>query len=88
MQEYKQRINTYVNKRAVIIGTLSPDGAKIKELIEKRNAYELEAKKSTDNIIAPMTGLVTYKIDGLETILAGKNILNLNSFNTLPCSST
>ena len=43
MQEYKQRINSYINKRAGIIGELSPDGAEIKELIEancaKNRAY-------------------------------------------------
>lgn len=66
MQEYKQKINTNINKRANIIGELSPDGAEIKKLIEKRNEYEAEAKKSNDNILAPMPGIVSYTIDGLE----------------------
>lgn len=77
MQEYKQRINTYINKRANIIGELSPDGAKIKELIRKRNEYEENAKKSNDNILAPMTGLVSYKTDGLENKLSLKEIDDL-----------
>ena len=51
MQEYKQRINSYINKRAGIIGELSPDGAEIKKLIEDRNKYEAKAKKSNDNIL-------------------------------------
>jgi hypothetical protein len=78
MQEYKQRINSYINKRAGIIGELSPDGAEIKELIEKRNNYEAQAKKSNDNILSPITGLVSYKTDGLEDKLTLDRIDNLS----------
>ena len=78
MQEYKQRINSYINKRAGIIGELSPDGAEIKQLIEDRNKYESQAKKSNDNILAPITGLVSYKTDGLEDKLSAKNIDSLS----------
>lgn len=77
MKEYKQRINSYVNKRANIIGKLSPDGAEIKELIAKRNEYEESAKQSNDNILAPITGLVSYKTDGLENKLNAKKISDL-----------
>ena len=78
MQEYKQRINSYINKRAGIIGELSPTGAEIKELIKERNDYEAKAKKSNDNILAPITGLVSYKTDGLENKLNTDNIDNLS----------
>jgi len=78
MQEYKQRINSYINKRANIIGELSPEGAEIREHIKKRNEYEESAKKSNDNILAPITGLVSYKTDGLETKLTLKNIENFD----------
>lgn len=78
MQEYKQRINTFINKRANIIGELSPDGADIKELIKRRNEYEESAKKSNDNILAPIAGIVSYKTDGLETKLSTNNIHDLS----------
>ena len=77
MQEYKQKINTNINKRATIIGELSPAGADIRKLIEKRNNYEANAKKTNDNILAPITGLVVYNTDGLEEILKSKNITNI-----------
>lgn len=70
LQEYKQKINSNINKRANIIGELSPAGAEIKKLIEKRNKYELEAKKSNDNILASMPGIVSYTADGLEDELS------------------
>jgi len=78
MQEYKQKINSNINKRANIIGELSPDGAEIKQLIKKRNEYEQESRKSNDNILAPMPGIVCYTVDGLEETLSSKNIQNLD----------
>lgn len=74
MQEYKQKINSNINKRANIIGSLSPAGAEIKKLIENRNEYEAKGKESNDNILAPMPGIVCYTVDGLEDILTCNNI--------------
>lgn len=78
MQEYKQRINNNINKRATIIGDLSPAGATVKKLIEERNEYEAKAKKSNDNVIAEMTGIVSYSTDGLEEKLKVSDIENLS----------
>lgn len=78
MQEYKQRINTQINKRASIIGDLSPDGAEIKKLIDKRNKYEEQAKNSNDNLLAPASGIVSYKTDGFEKKFLISKIDKLN----------
>lgn len=78
MQEYKQKINNNINKRATIIGDLSPAGATVKKLIEERNEYEAKAKKSNDNVIAEMTGIVSYSTDGLEEKLKVSDIENLS----------
>lgn len=78
MQEYKQKVNTYINKRANIIGELSPDGAEIKKLIKERNEYEANAKRSNDNILAPMPGIVSYAVDGLENVLSYDKVQDLD----------
>ena len=78
MQEYKQKINSNINKRANIIGELSPDGAEIKKLIKKRNDYEAEGRKSNDNILATIPGIVCYAVDGLEETINSKNMQNLD----------
>lgn len=78
MQEYKTKINTNISKRANIIGELSPQGAQIRKLIKKRNQYETNAKKSNDNILAPMTGIVSYSTDGLESVLKTSAINKLD----------
>lgn len=74
MQEYKIEVNSLINKRAELLGNLSPDGAAIKEKILERNLYVAKAKKSNDNIIANKSGLVSYETDGLEEILTNKKI--------------
>lgn len=81
MQEYKQKINTNINKRANIIGELSPAGAEIKKLIEERNAYEADAKNSNDNILASMAGIISYTTDGLEDKLIYSDVEELNYNN-------
>ena len=77
MQEYKKDINNLINKRAELIGNLSPDGAKIKELISDRNEYVKNAKKSNDNILATKAGIVSYETDGLEDVLKYEDIENI-----------
>lgn len=78
MQDYNQKINSNINKRANIIGDLSPDGAEIKKLIKERNEYEAQAKNSNDNILAPIPGIVSYTTDGLENKLNYFNIRNID----------
>lgn len=84
MQEYKNNINHQIEKRAEIIGKLSPDGAAVKKIIKKRNDYENRAKKSNNNVLATMPGIVSYKTDGLEKKIKLKNIdhLTINDLKT------
>ena len=78
MQQYKKNINTQINKRANIIGELSPSGAEIKKLIKERNEYGASAKKSNDNILSPMPGIISYSVDTLEDKLDYKDIDKLS----------
>ncbi|MBR5227632.1 MAG: hypothetical protein IKV94_03245 [Clostridia bacterium] len=78
MQDYINTINGLVNKRAVIVGQLAPEGSAIKELIDKRNEYETTMKSSNDNIIATDSGIVSYKTDGLEAVLKADKITSLD----------
>lgn len=75
--EYKTAINKDIEKKAKIVGELSPAGSQIKELINKRLEYERELNKSNQELIADMAGLVSYRIDNYE------NILTPDSFSSL-----
>lgn len=75
--EYKNSINKSIEKKAKIVGDLSPAGSKIKELINERMKYEIELNDSNKELTAANAGLVSYRVDNYE------NILTPNSFSTL-----
>lgn len=79
MQEYKNKLDELSYKKVLVLGSLSPEGSKIRELIEEREAYEKESKTSSNNIKAPMAGVVTYKIDGLEDVTDTNKVFRLSA---------
>ena len=78
IKEYKKDINTYITKKAKIIGDSSPAGSYLKSMIEERTTYENQLKQESEYVVAPITGMVSYKIDGLEKVLITDNLGNLN----------
>lgn len=77
MQEYKSKIDELSYKKVIILGERSPEGSKVRELIEQRKEIEKNSKFVDGNsIIAPVSGVATYKIDGLENLVNIDNILN------------
>jgi len=75
----KKEINSLILKKAEIAGELSPSGSYIKKLIKERSSYETELNSNSEYITAPISGIVTYKIDGYEDFFSSKNIDYLNS---------
>lgn len=69
IEEYKKEINTALIKKAKLAGDLSPSGSYIKELISKRSKYEEQLNSGSEYIEATVSGLVSYKVDGLEEML-------------------
>lgn len=72
IREYKKDINSYITKRAKMVGELSPSGSYIRSLIDKRNEYATELNSGSEYISAPQSGIVSYRIDGLEEVLSAK----------------
>ncbi len=79
MQEYKNKIDDLLSKKINVLGQLSPNGSKIRELIEKRNTLQENTKNSNNSIKASVAGAVTYKIDGLENAFEYNDILNFST---------
>lgn len=75
--EYKKEINNALTKKAKLTGEQSPSGSYIKELISKRSKYEEQLNSGSEYIDATVSGLVSYKVDGLEETLTP------NSFDKL-----
>lgn len=76
--EYKNDINTYVTKKAKIAGELSPAGSYIKKLIDERSGYEKSLNNNSEYITAPISGLVSYRVDGLEDVLKPDDFSKIN----------
>lgn len=75
--EYKKEINTALTKKAKLTGDLSPSGSYINELISKRSKYEEQLNSGSEYIEATVSGLVSYKVDGLEETLTPDCFENL-----------
>lgn len=74
----KKEINELILKKAKIVGDYSPAGSYLKKLIEERSSYEKELNSNSEYILAPISGIVSYKIDGYEDFFSSKNIDYIN----------
>ncbi len=77
MQEYKSELDELVKKKTKIIGELSPSGSYMKKLIQKRSEYEKQLNSGSEYMKAANSGIVSYKVDGLE------ETLNVNSIDKI-----
>lgn len=69
LEEYKKEINELITKKANIAGELSPQGSYLKELIEERKKYENDLNSGAEYVNSSKSGVVSYKVDGLENVL-------------------
>ena len=78
LEEYKKEIDNSVQKKAKIAGNLSPKGSYLNQLIEERKKYESQLNSGAEYVSAPMSGIVSYKVDGLEETLTPENFSSLS----------
>lgn len=78
IKEYKKDINTYITKKAKIAGEKSPSGSYIKKLIDERTCYENKLNEGAEYVTAPKSGVVSYRVDGLEDVLSVDGFSKLN----------
>lgn len=78
LAEYKKTIGDLVTKKAQIAGDLSPKGSYLNQLIEERKGYESQLNSGAEYVKAPMSGIVSYKVDGLEETLTPDNFSALS----------
>lgn len=75
IQEYKKNINSYITKKAKIS---SPSNSRLKELLSQREEYENRLTSDSENVNAPESGIVSYRVDGLESVLTTENFAKFN----------
>lgn len=77
IKEYKKNIDSALNKKAKLVGELSPSGSYIKKLISQRSKYEEKLNSGSEYIKATVSGIVSYKVDGLEESLTVDSLKEL-----------
>ena len=78
IRETKKDISSNITKKAKIAGEYSPAGSYLKKLINERSKYENQLNSGAEYLKAPISGVVSYKVDGYEETLTPKNFGNLN----------
>lgn len=78
INEYKKAIAELAAKKAKIAGEASPQGSFLKQLIEERAKYESELNSGAEYIKSPRSGIVSYRVDGLEESLTPNNLDSLS----------
>ncbi len=73
IKEYKKDLNSAITKKAKIAGELSPAGSYLKKLIEERSELENQLNSGSEYLTAMRSGVVSYRVDGLEEVLLPSN---------------
>ena len=84
ISEYKKNIDTLISKKILFIGDVT-DNKEIKQLIKERTSLENKFKSNTEYQRAPKSGIVSYRVDGLEEELTPQkfDLLNEQYLNKL-----
>lgn len=77
--EYKSNISDYIVKKAKIVGSLSTAGEYINNLIAQRNQLEQTLNDEAKYLSSNISGVVSYRIDGLEDKFTINNLDNITS---------
>lgn len=78
LTEYKKEIDNLITKKAKTAGESSPKGSYLRQLIEERKKYESELNSGAEYVKAPISGVVSYRVDGLEETLTPENFGSLS----------
>ena len=76
--DYKKQLDDLVTKKAKMAGELSPSGSYIKQLINERGTLENQLNSGSEYVKAPMSGVVSYRVDGLEETLGNVELASLS----------
>ena len=74
----KKEINDLVSKKAKLTGESSAAGSYLKQLYNQRTKLEEQLNSGAEYIKAPESGIVSYKVDGLEETLTPNNFSTIN----------
>lgn len=77
ISEYKKNIDTLIGKKIGFVGQVT-ENKEIKDLIKQREKLENQLKNGTEYQTAPISGIVSYRVDGIEEILSKDKLNGIN----------
>ena len=77
ISEYKKNIDTLISKKINFIGDVT-ENKEVKNLIKERKTLESKLKNGSEYQRAPKSGIVSYRVDGLEEKLTTENFDIIN----------
>lgn len=72
ISDNKKDIDNLISKKIKFIGDVTEDKG-IKSLIAERNSYEEKLKKGSEYLTSTISGIVSYRVDGIEEKLTPNN---------------
>jgi len=79
IKELKSNIKILENKKAEIVASSTSNNSEISKLISDRKALEKQRDADSTYIKAPVSGILSYRVDGLENQLKISDIKNYNN---------
>lgn len=76
--EYNKEIEDLLEKKIEALGEITTTSDGLKQLVRERNSYREQIKSMTEYIIAPTSGIVSYRVDGLEETLTPQRFNDIN----------
>lgn len=77
IENYKKNIEAAMKKKSKIAGEDSAAGSYLNKLNEQRRQLESKLNSGSEKILASRSGIVSYKIDGLEEKLKVESFMSL-----------
>lgn len=77
--ENNQTIKNLLEKKIATLAENTGATDELKQLIKKRDEFVEQIRNSTKYLSAPISGIVSYRVDGLETELTTENFEKYNS---------
>ena len=78
ISENKNKLESYMVKKAEITGNESPSDSTLRTLTTQRNVLEQRLINESEIVNSPVAGVASYRVDGLESILSPSNFNNLS----------
>ena len=76
--KYPEEINENMAKKSEIVGEQSPAGSYLKELMTEKQELQQRLNSDAEYVNAPIPGVISYRVDGLENVLTTTDFNYLN----------